>query len=290
MIKKGLNNIKNHKESFITNVVSMTAVFVLINLLIFAFMNIKTYVQSMENENKGIIYLNTLSEEEINNLQKSLLQENGIISLKFESKDIALQAVASELGINLNKDENPLSDAIFVYIDNDVDLTQLKNKLESYKEISEVDLRSEAINHNRLINNEINRFATFATVGVLVFTLIILYHVSTFTVKSNEKEILNDANNNMRLVFTKTSFFIENIFTFILSYILGFFVYIQIKKFILTMLTEIQPKFFFKTGFSEELAISAMILILIVFVSAFVNYVSLHRYFNKTFNKIKEES
>lgn len=287
MLHKIFEHIKKDWGTFITNVVSMTAVFLLMNLLIFGFMSIKTYIQNTENSNKGIIYLNTLKSDELNTLQQNLLKENGILSLKFESKETALEHVAAELGIDLDKSENPLSDAIYIYIDNDVDLTQLKNKLQTYNEISDIDLRSQAIEHNRELYNETNRFVLIATIGITLFTLIIVSHIATFNVKTREREIVKNYRNDVSLLLTKTSFFIENIITFILAYLLGFIIYLNIKSFLIAMINTALPDYLYKTTFSEEIIISLLILILVIIISAFVNYLTLHRYYN---NKIRYNS
>lgn len=283
MIKRSLDNIRYHKTSFITNVIYMTVVFTLIFLVIFGTLFLKSFVKSKENENKGIVYLNILSKDEVDNLQKELLKENGIISLQYEPKDVAFAAISAELGLKLNENENPLSDAMYVYVDNDVNLEQLKHKLESYKEISEVDLRSNAINQNRYLQEQTNKFLVFISIGVIIFMLVVINQVSTFNVKSKENDLIKHSATK-GLTFIKTSFFIENMIIFLVAYIISLIVFSQIKSYISNIIYSISL-FKYTPKTSDETILSIFVLIFVIIISAFVNYISLNLYYRRKINK-----
>lgn len=287
LLKNCYYNIKRHKESFFSSIYSMIVVFILINLLVFGLFSLNAYKKENLNSNQIIIYLNSLSDEEKEKIQQQLLDVNGVLSLRYESKDTALEAVSKELGIELSKDDNPLNDAIYAYVDDDVELTQLKNKLETFPEISDIDLRTTSIQLNREFNSNLNTFITIFMAIIIVFAISMINHLSSSAVKSREKHIAEELGKGITERKIQTEFFVETIFAFIISYILGFIIYSKLKTIIYDLLKNINSDYIVKRTFIEELYTSILIILIAIVISAFVNYIGLKRYYNR--NKIKEE-
>lgn len=287
-LKKCLLNIKENKESFISSVISMIVVFILLNILVFGLFNLNSYKIESKKNSQIILYLTGLTENEKDEFQKKLLNVNGVLSLNYESKETALKAVSNRLGIDLEENENPLEDAFYVYIDDEVDMVQLKNKLESFDEVSELDLRTDAININRNFSHNIDRFVYISAGIIVLFGVVMMYHVSSSAVKvkarSIEKELEKGINKNK----VKSIYFLESIVILIISYAIGYLIYYNIREFIILLITSKFNNFTYNSN-NQELVVSLMLILISVLIFLFVNFVSLNKYYKSNVVEKTEE-
>ena len=90
-IREMFKNISKERSFFFSSLISLIVVFALIDMFIFTVFNINEFRSKMENSNQIIVYTKTMTEEEINTFQGKLLKTQGEQTLKYESKEIALQ-------------------------------------------------------------------------------------------------------------------------------------------------------------------------------------------------------
>lgn len=275
-IKKILSNMKNNKDAFFSNIVSMIVVFVMLNVAVFGIYALNTYKTENRNSNQIIIYLSGLTDEEKTEFQKKLLSVNGVESLNYESKEVALKSVSKELGIELSEAENPLADAFYVYIDENVDLDQLKHQLESYSEISEIDLRTNSITSNRTFSDNMTKFVYVSTAIAFIFGGLMIHHLSVSSVKNKAKKMVSDYNKFDKKIRSNTRYFIEDLVILALSYSIGYAIYIKIREFIIVFIKNIIVTVSYTSTYYEVL-VSIIILIATILLLAFINYVLVNR-------------
>lgn len=275
-------NLISNFSTLISALITLTIVFTLTFASVFGILSLKEYNTQAENKNQIIIYLNDLDANEKKDFSKKLLELPGISSIRYESKELALKALILELGVNLSENENPLNDAFYVYLKKDVNLDSLKESLVNMKEISAFDFRTNAIQNGLKFNENINSFITNATIAMSLFTILMIYNIIKFSIKSKNDEIIKAINSNTQVSTLKRFFFIEVFIQVTLSFIFAVLLYNNIKFRIIENINLIIPTYNLQvTRFSEIIAISLIYLISIVLV-AFINYISMHRYFKKT--------
>lgn len=279
-IKKILSSMKNNKDAFFSNIISMIVVFVMLNIAVFGIYALNTYKTENRNSNQIIIYLSGLTDEEKNEFQKKILSVNGVESLNYESKEVALKSVSKELGIELSEAENPLSDAFYVYIDENVDLDQLKHQLESYSEISEIDLRTNAIESNRAFSENMTKFVYVSTIIAFGFGILMIHHLSVSSVKNKAKKMLENYNKFDKKIRNNTKYFLEDLLILIISYSIGYIIYLKIREFLIVFVKNIIITVSYTSTYYEIL-VAIIILIATILLLAIINYVLVNRQYKR---------
>ena len=137
-IREVFKNIVKEKGMFFSSLISLTIVFVLLDMFVFGIFNINDFKSKMENSNQAIVYVKTMTEDEISQFQGKLLQINGIKTIKYDSKESALGLLEQELNVDLSEEENPLLDSFYVYVDRKVNADTLKEELLKNPEMTSV--------------------------------------------------------------------------------------------------------------------------------------------------------
>lgn len=275
-------NFVSNYSTILSSLIMLTIVFTLTFASVFGILSLKEYNTQAENKNQIIVYLNDLDADEKVEFSKKMLELPGITSIRYESKELALKALTLELGVNLSENENPLSDAFYVYLKKDVNLDNLKESLVNMKEINAFDFRTNAIQDGIKFNQNISSFITNATIVMVLFTVLMIYNIIKFSIKSKKDMIIKAINSDTKLETLKRFFFMEVFIQVTVSFILAIFLYSYVKMRIVESINLIIPTYNIQvTRFNEVLAIGLIYLISVALV-AFINYISMHRYFKST--------
>ncbi len=276
--------LKNRKlivdlSSFISAVITLTIVFMLTFISVFGILSLKEYRTEKENRNQIIVYLNDLEAEQKTDISKKLLELPGVNSLRYESKELALKAVMLDLGIELPENENPLEDAFYVYLKDDVNLEKLKSSLVSMKEIDSFDFRTKAIEEGILFNNIAQKIIVNATIIASLLTILMIYNIIRFSIISKKNEIHESIKSGKNVKELKKIFFIESLVTILISYFIAFVIYLFIKSKLIHSMNLLLKDYRTNRFSVTEVFALLMILILTVVISYFINYLSMNKYF-----------
>lgn len=113
-MNKVIKTIKEEKGTFISSIISFILVFTQVNIYMFGVINVDAYRLKSEGSNQIILYLKDMTLEE-NSRQKDILALDGVfIYVRYESKDLAIKSLETELGVDLSSEANPLEDTFFI--------------------------------------------------------------------------------------------------------------------------------------------------------------------------------
>ena len=285
-IKETFRNIFKEKRLFFSSFLSLIVVFVLLDTFIFGIFNLNDFKSKMENSNQGIVYVKTMTQEEITNFQGKLLQIKGIESIKYTSKEKALQSLEGELNVDLSEEENPLLDSFYIYIGKNVDANQLKSELQKNPEVEEVDLRADEINKMNTFSKKLDNVLLYGGIGILIFTIILLSNITSFTVRARRNEIRDLVASGVKGIAIKFTFFLEGLLLVILTSLIGFYGFYRLQLFVVEGLTILNSNIISNSTFKELLGIYLFSLALGLLIIIYSNFIGLHGYYRK--KKIKE--
>ena len=285
-IKETFRNIFKEKRLFFSSFLSLIVVFVLLDTFIFGIFNLNDFKSKMENSNQGIVYVKTMTQEEITNFQGKLLQIKGIESIKYTSKEKALQSLEGELNVDLSEEENPLLDSFYIYLGKNTDANQLKSELQKNPEVEEVDLRADEINKMNTFSKKLDNILLYGGIGILIFTIILLSNITSFTVRARRNEIRDLVASGVKGIAIKFTFFLEGLLLVILTSLIGFYGFYRLQLFIVEGLSILNSNIISNSTFKELTGIYLFSLILGLLIIIYSNFIGLHGYYRK--KKIKE--
>ena len=288
-IKETFRNIFKEKRLFFSSFLSLIVVFVLLDTFIFGIFNLNDFKSKMENSNQGIVYVKTMTQDEITNFQGKLLQIKGIESIKYTSKEKALQSLEQELNVDLSEEENPLLDSFYIYLGKNTDANQLKMELQKNPEIEEIDLRADEINKVNTFSKKLDNILLYGGSGIVVFTIILLSNITSFTVKARRNEIRDLVASGVRGIAIKFTFFLEGLLLVILTSLIGFYGFYRLQLFIVEGLSILNSNIISNSTFKELTGIYLFSLVLGLLIIIYSNFIGLHGYYKKKKNKEKKE-
>lgn len=280
ILKEIYKNIKEEKGTFFSSIVSFILIFTLINIFVFGFLNTNAYRLRQEQGNQLIVYVNkNVDEEGKNELQKKLLNIEGVSSLRYLSKELALKNLEKEINVDLSKEENPLEDAFFVNLTRNVDIKKLETNLKSLTEISEIDMREKLITQTVNFSNNLDRFIKYSSVILIIFSVIMIFNIAMLSIKTRRAKIYVNLRNNKDLNVMKTSFFLENVLSILIASIFSYFIYLYAKYGIIKLISATSSDYVIPdTSFSEIIVLSIVFIVAII-LSLIINYLLLNKYY-----------
>ncbi len=284
-IREMFKNISKERSFFFSSLISLIVVFALIDMFIFTVFNINEFRSKMENSNQIIVYTKTMTEEEINTFQGKLLKTQGVQTLKYESKEIALQKLEKELNVDLSNEENPLSDSFYVYVSKDANITKMKDTLLAYPEVEELDMRTKEIEKTNKFSKNLDTVLLFGSVGLLVFGLVLIYNLTSFGIKARRRDIIELRDSGVSKVFIKFTYFLEGVLLIGLSSGLGFLIFSKLHSFIIQGISILNTNIITKSTTSELISIFLMSFTLGVIITFFVNFVAMNGYYRSKKDK-----
>lgn len=267
------------KGTFLSAIITLTIVFIVVEFISFGLLNLQEYSSTQVSTNQVIVYLNDLDENTKNELSKKLVELPGVSSVRYESKEIALKAAVKELGVAVNEEENPLSDAFFVYINKSVKLDQLKSSLLNMPEISAIDFRTKALEQSLNFAKGIDSLTIKASSVCIVVGLFMIYNIVGLSIKSRKKEIHELLEDGVKPRKLKKKFFFESITTIFVSTILSFGIYQGIRQLLVNNIKQILPGYSATTSIIDEVIVAAILFVVAVIISLFISFFAMNRYF-----------
>ena len=286
-IREMFKNISKERSFFFSSLISLGVVFVLIDIFIFTVFNINEFKSKMENSNQIIVYAKTMTEEEITAFQGKLLKTPGVQTLKYESKETALQKIEKELNVDLSEEENPLSDSFYVYVSKDAKIEKMKDTLLSFPEVEELDLRTKEIEKTNKFSKNLDYVLLFGSIGLLIFGLVLIYNLTSFGIKARKRDILELREAGVSKLFIKFTYFLEGMLLIALSSGLGFLAFWKLHNFIIQGINILNTNVIAKSTNVELLAIFLMSLLLGILITFFVNFIAMNGYYKAKKNKLE---
>lgn len=288
-IRETFKNIFKEKRLFFSSLMSLAIVFVLLDVSIFGIFNLNDFKAKMENSNQGIVYVKTMTEDEINNFQGKLLQIPGIQTIKYTSKESALELLEKELNVDLSEEENPLLDSFYIYVGRNVDANKLKDQLLRNPEIIELDLRTEEINKVNNFSKKLDKVLKFGGIGSLLFIIILLSNITSTGVKARRRDIRDLIATGVSSTAIKFSFFLEGLILVILSSTIGFYIFNKLQSFIVEGLNMLNSNIINRATQKEQLGMYLFSLLLGFVIVFFSNFIGLHGYYKNKKSKNDEK-
>lgn len=280
-IKETFKNIFKEKGLFFSSLISLIVVFVLLNTFIFGIFNMNNLRAKIENSNQAIVYVKTMTQDEITNFQAKLVKTYGIKSIKYESKESALEFLEKDLNIKTPKEENPLFDAFYVYIDRKANVSKVSQELVKNNEIVELNMRIEEIEKVNKFSKNFDRVLILTGIGLLIFSLILISNITSFSVKLNKKEISELVEKGVPSIKIKKTFFYVALIQITISSIIAFFLFVQLQKIIVEGLVILKSNLIVDMTIKELQEIFLISFTLGILIIFFVNFVLLNKYYKK---------
>lgn len=177
IMNKVIKTIKEEKGTFISSIISFILVFTLVNIYMFGVINADAYRLKSEGSNQIILYLKDMTLEEKNKVQKDILALDGVSSIRYESKDLAIKSLETELGVDLSSEANPLEDTFFIYLNRDVDIMKLSTELKKFDFVSSMDLREKVIAKTVHFSQALDTFIFYSVIFLLIFSITIIINI-----------------------------------------------------------------------------------------------------------------
>ncbi len=278
-IREMLKNISRGKTFFFSSLISLIVVFTLIDILISTVLNINEIKARMENSNQVIVYVKTMTQDEISAFQGKLFSTPGVKTLKYESKETAIKKLSDEIKMDLSLEENPLSDSFYLYVSKDADINKLKAKILSYPEVEELNMREKEIEHTNTFSKNLDRTIIFGSIGLLAFGIILIYNLTSFGIKARHGDIIESLNLGVSKLFIKFTYFLEGILLILISSGLGFLLFFKFQKIAIQGINTLNNKLLETSTNSELLLIFLMSFLLGLLITLFVNFIAMTKYY-----------
>lgn len=283
LFKGTFENINAEKGTFFSSIISFILIFTLINIFVFGAINLDSYRLKAEESNQVIAYLKELPEEEKSTLQTKLLELDGVSSVRYISKDVALKSIEKELNVDLSSEPNPLEDVFFIYLNKNVKADDLEVKLTSLNEINSLDLRIKVINQTVAFSNNLDSFIKYSCIALGFFSLIMLYTISIASVKTRKTEIYRNLILGEKTLFIRSKFFVESLISILISGVISFYVFSYIRDGIIGLVQNSTIENVVFTSGDKEMYVLIIVLILTIILSLIINYLTLGKYFKKSY-------
>lgn len=275
------------KGTFLSAIFTLTVVFIIIEFFAFGLLSLKKYSEMQVNNSQVIAYLNDLDDNAKNNLSKKLVELPGVSSIRYESKEIALKAAVKELGVAVNEEENPLSDAFFIYINKNVKLDQLKSSLLNMDEISAVDFRTKVLEKNIEFAKGLDSLSIKVSTIFAIVGLVMIYNIVSFSIKSRKKEIYDFLEEGVNAKKLKRTFFSESALIIFISSILSYGIYQGIRRLLVENVKQLMPSYAETVSIFDEIIVAGMLFIVAIVIALIISFFAMNRYFKiKTLEKI----
>ncbi len=198
MFKK-MNNFINELNTIIgdgvkgfkINLFALIFAFIALNTLGSIVFNLYKSNNSLKGNYKLSLYFKgNPSEEDLNRLEGNLLKMPEVLSLKYESKQVALMELENQLGISVSRGRNPLSDNFIVTFNGSKNLESLQEKLDNESLIKKVFVDEEYIKN---LDKEVKRnemIAIWLLISLFVPLLVITFTLFHSNILYNNKEIV----------------------------------------------------------------------------------------------------
>ena len=135
-------------------------------------------------------------------------------------------------------------------------------------------------------SKKLDNVLLYGGIGILIFTIILLSNITSFTVRARRNEIRDLVASGVRGIAIKFTFFLEGLLLVILTSLIGFYGFYRLQLFIVEGLSILNSNIISNSTFKELTGIYLFSLILGLLIIIYSNFIGLHGYYRK--KKIKE--
>lgn len=227
-----LSKIRINRNNALSSITTLVTIYLIIFLFAFSIISFKNKSEEIRNTNQVIVYLKDIDDQTKLNVTKKILELPGVSSLTYESKKVALKYATVELGVEIPEEENPLNDALFIFLNKNVDINELKNSLLNISEIGAIDLRTKAIQSSVDIANASEKIIINFIVLFSIIGFVMMYNTISFSVKARRKEIYDYLQAGVSSLDIKKAIYRQVSIVISLSLLISFVIY-RILKYII---------------------------------------------------------
>ncbi|MGM0508380.1 MAG: cell division protein FtsX [Fusobacteriota bacterium] len=278
--KENMQNIKDEKYGFASTILTLSVIFIILNLSIAGVLNLNKLNSYIKDNMQVEIYLeDNLTQVGIENLEKNLLQYEGVESIKYISKEIALEKLSNDLDMNFNNIDNPLQDQIVVII-NTQNIDSVIDNIRGEVGVQEVEDKSEFIKRLSRFTYEVKGIIYFIILIISSATFVLLFKLihSTIAYRRSEielKYLLGASRSQIKLPFI-----LEGVTAVLLSTLISIGVFIPLYTYLRNKTIKIIP--FYNTVSSFEVIPKLFIYVFLIgsVITALASYISIKLYLN----------
>ena len=283
IFKETFQNISTEKGNFIATFVTMSVIFLMLEFFGAYFINMQKLNDFIKTNIQIKVYLkHSLSVEKMEEVKKGIYAINDVKGIKYKSKDVALQEMSQELKLQLDMSDNPLSDVIYINVDENVNLGEIKTQLQKIDGIDQVDVRSDFVEKVSRFVKGLNILTIYFAIGasIPIFILIFNFVNAGIALRRNDIEIMTLVGASRWYI--KMPFILEGLLNVFLSSVvtlgLFYFIYSNISQGI-AMVLPLVPVAPIKYVMTVNLSIVAAYGIIITVIASYISvrkYIKIH--------------
>ena len=164
-IRQGFKGIFSNKTMSFISVISVTLVLAILGIVLSIVLNINSFMETTKNEVNEIRVAidDNLSTEDSSFIKSNLESINGVVSVKYQTKDEAFENLKDSFGEDkslLEGVKNPLDDYYIVTIEDSNQIKTLANKIEKVEGVKEVQYYEEIMDNFLIASNTVKQFGS----------------------------------------------------------------------------------------------------------------------------------
>jgi len=194
-IKQAFSQIGRNIAMTLASLFSITAILLILGFFFIILVNINSLSQSVR-ENFGTVQINLLEETDEDaaaTIMVELDQIQGVDSVKYQSKDDALEHMKVKWGDNAklldSLEVNPLPNAIVVKVENLEDAQTVVDTARKFEGVEQINYAQDTINKLIKVTKAIQLGALILILCLLVISIIVVSNTIKLTVIAREREI-----------------------------------------------------------------------------------------------------
>ena len=193
-IRQGFKGIFSNKTMSFISVISVTLVLAILGIVLSIVLNINSFMETTKNEVNEIRVAidDNLSTEDSSFIKSNLESINGVVSVKYQTKDEAFENLKDSFGEDkslLEGVKNPLDDYYIVTIEDSNQIKTLANKIEKVEGVKEVQYYEEIMDNFLIASNTVKQFGSVVIGFLLIICLVLISNTIKARVYSKKEEI-----------------------------------------------------------------------------------------------------
>ena len=178
-LKQGLKGVFSNKTMSFISVVSITSVLAILGIVSCIVLNINSFMEKTKDEvNEIRVSLDSnLTKDKSLYVKEELERLNGVISVKYQTKDEAFESMKASFGEDeglLDGVKNPLDDYYIVTIEDSSQIKSLARNMEKLEGVVEVQYYEDIMENFLEASNTVKQFGGIVIVFLLIICLVLI--------------------------------------------------------------------------------------------------------------------
>lgn len=193
-LKNTWRGISRHFVLCLSSITSVTITLVLVALMILVGVHVSRFSQGITKELSihAVFSEEVNSQEQIDQLMRRIENMENVDHVVFSSKDEELEAMIAQKGEAFaiyRGEQNPLSNACFIFVEDASAIDQTTQNLLTMNEISQAVYGGTSVHSLVRILEMVRHFAFIAAICMLLLSAYLIYNTIKTTISSRSKEI-----------------------------------------------------------------------------------------------------